>query len=289
MKLLLGLSVALVTVLAASVAGAQASRVARISQDSLAPPGASARWLPCEDWVMHHWIPYDEQQLFSMLATNRAEVERWLARDDVHTLAQLVRRRGLDPTEVAAQLVSVWAGDAPRHLRAVLYDRALRTLTQGHLAQHLFFHFAHYPAVALRAKTVFGIAPLAYQRYRMAGWTPSEIGRRHGREPAAIRQSTLPILRRGAGRGAAQSQTPPSQARRVLALQRANLGAWLGQRIRPLTQVRRMDVPRLRGSREMACWLFAGETGLQQLRRPVEAEPASFICSVAAAKRKAEK
>ena len=85
---------------------------------------------------MYHWVPYDERQLFSMLAMDRAAVERWLEDDDVHTLAQLVRRRGLDPGDAAQELVSAWAGDAPAQQQASLVDRALRTLTEGHLAQH---------------------------------------------------------------------------------------------------------------------------------------------------------
>ena len=229
---------------------------------------------------MYHWIPYDERQLFSMLALNRAAVERWLQDDDVHTLAQLVRRRELEPREVAKELVAEWAGGAPPEHQASLIDRALRTLTEGHLAQHLFFHFAHYPAVALRARTVFGIAPLRYQRLRMAGWTPGEIARHHGRTAARVRRLTVPILRDGARAGVAGQETPPAQADRLLGLQQGNLADWLEQRIRPLGHVPPVNVPALRSQRELACWLFAGRDGLRQVREPGSTQAASLVCAL---------
>ena len=33
------------------------------AHDSLAPLGASHNWLPEEEWVGRHWIPFDEQAL----------------------------------------------------------------------------------------------------------------------------------------------------------------------------------------------------------------------------------
>lgn len=274
------MSLTLAVTAAGSIATTTESAEARRLQDPLAPAGADPRWLPCEDWVMYHWIPYDERQLFTMLATDRAAVERWLEDDDVHTLEQLVRRRGLDPDAVARELVSAWAGEVSAEQRASLVDRAMRTLTEGHLAQHLFFHFAHYPAVALRARTVFGISPLRYQRFRLSGWTPSEIARHHGRTPASVRRLALPILRDGARSGVAGSQTPRAQAQRLLELQRAGMSAWLKQRIRPYGRVRRMDVPVLRSRKELACWLFAGRAGLDQVRRPITARATSLACAL---------
>ena len=229
---------------------------------------------------MYHWVPYDERQLFSMLAMDRAAVELWLEDDDVHTLAQLVRRQGLEPGEAAQELVSAWASDAPPQQQASLVERALRTLTEGHLAQHVFFHLSHYPAVALRARTVFGMAPLRYQRFRMAGWTPSEIARHHGRTAARVRKLTVPILRDGAHAGVTGLETPPAQARRLLRLQQANLAEWLDQRIRPLGRVPRMNVPALRSQKELACWLFAGRAGLRQVRGPSPPQAASLVCAL---------
>ena len=65
------------------------------SLDSDAPPGAPPHWLPNERWVMQHWLPYDEQRLFSLLGVDRGVIWRQL-RDDTRNLAQL---RYLGPTK----------------------------------------------------------------------------------------------------------------------------------------------------------------------------------------------
>lgn len=231
------------------------------AQDSLAPPGADHRWLPCEEWVMFHWLPYNEERLFALLGTDRRGVERWLA-DDRRTLAELARRRGLDPPRVADALVA----GAPAGRRAVLRDRALRTLTQSHLAQHVLFHVAHYPAVALRSRAIFGISPLRYQRVRSAGHTPAEIGRAAGRMRSAVAAAALEVHARGAARGVAGGETPFVQARRFRALQRRHIDDWLDQQIAPRRRVARGPFPRLRSRRELMCQLFGGRAGVRQVR-----------------------
>src|SRR5688500_20331880 len=60
------------------------------SLDSEAPPGAPPHWLPGEEWVMQHWIPYDETRLYGLLGVKRGDIWRAL-RDDTHSLAELVR------------------------------------------------------------------------------------------------------------------------------------------------------------------------------------------------------
>ena len=225
---------------------------------------------------MSHWLPYDERQLLALLGIDRAALGRWLEDDDVHTVAQLVRRRGLEPHDVSEQLVDAWAEGASPSRRSALRDRAMRTLTEGHLAQHMFFHLAHYPSVALQARTVFGVSPLGYQQLRLGGRTPREIARRAGIAGAEVRRRTMPILRQGARTGVTAQQMPPAQARRLLRLQRANLSAWLDQRIRPLGARPRLRPPRLRSEEELACWLFAGPDGLAQVRP----RAASLVCAL---------
>src|SRR5436305_3251186 len=78
--------------------------------DSQAPRGAGPRWLPGEDWVMFHWLPYDQRELFRQLHSSRTGVLTWLRDDQHHTLAQLARRRGLTPAHLAQRLVADWAG-----------------------------------------------------------------------------------------------------------------------------------------------------------------------------------
>lgn len=119
------------------------------ARDSEAPPGKGHNWLPCDDWVMLHWVPFDEPDLYRVLGIGRFAVLRWLRDDNHHTLAQLVRRRGMDPRALAARLVE-GRGPQPGQVSVrELRDRVERTLTQGHLAQHLLFHRFHQPAIAL--------------------------------------------------------------------------------------------------------------------------------------------
>src|SRR4051812_4593641 len=48
---------------------------------------APAHWLPPEDWVYNHWLPYDEGRLYALLGVSRGAIWRQL-RDDRHDLAQ---------------------------------------------------------------------------------------------------------------------------------------------------------------------------------------------------------
>src|SRR5215203_6457511 len=74
--------------------------------DPGAPPGAPAAWLPHEDWVMKHWLPYDERTLLRVLRMDRKGLQGSLS--DERTLWRLSRRRGLDPNRVLRRLVRPW-------------------------------------------------------------------------------------------------------------------------------------------------------------------------------------
>jgi len=115
------------------------------AQDSEAPPSASQRWLPCERWVMQHWLPYDERRLFRMLRVTREEARVWIADDVHHSFAQLVRRRGLTLDVAVDRLVVPWTRGQGGVRQNVLRARALSTLTQSHLSQHVLFHEFHHP------------------------------------------------------------------------------------------------------------------------------------------------
>src|SRR5215217_6426676 len=75
------------------------------ARDPDTPPRASDRWLPAEDWVMFHWLPFDERLLYARLGLPRERVLEWLRDDGRHTLAQLAARRGLAPPRLASELV----------------------------------------------------------------------------------------------------------------------------------------------------------------------------------------
>ena len=65
--------------LAATPAAAQVQLPAKpqtASLDSDAPPGSPPHWLPGEQWVMQHWLPYDEQRLYSLLGVDRGVIWR---------------------------------------------------------------------------------------------------------------------------------------------------------------------------------------------------------------------
>lgn len=114
--------------------------------DSLAPPGAPAHWLPNERWVKEHWLPYDEGRLYALLHITRSQLWHQL-RDDTRNIAELGRARGWSASRLAVALVAPRASSVSAAQLAGLRARAVRTLTQGHMAQHLFFHSLHEFAV----------------------------------------------------------------------------------------------------------------------------------------------
>ena len=120
--------------------------------DSHAPHGARLDWLPSDEWVMSSWLPYDEARLYALIHSDRAEVDAWL--DDHRTLGQLARTRGwTSQRKLAHALVAPRLKAVRPAMRAVLERRALETLTQGHLSNHMIFHVFHTPAIADHAKT----------------------------------------------------------------------------------------------------------------------------------------
>jgi hypothetical protein len=202
------------------------------ARDSNAPPGSSPRWLPCEDWVMYHWLPYDEPRLYSLMGVGHDVVLRWLRKDQRRTLADLARLRGKDPGRLADGLVGPWRGHVSDSWYAVLRDRTLRTLTQGHLAQHLFFHTFHQPSIAIAARLIFREMPVAYQRDRLAGRSPAEIGASRGRNRRTVASLALRRLRQMAALGVSERATTRAQANRFLARQRRGVPHWLDSQIR---------------------------------------------------------
>jgi Tol biopolymer transport system component len=200
------------------------------SLDSGAPKGAPPHWLPSEPWVMQHWLPYDETRLYQLLHATRGDVWRWL-RDDTRNLAGLARERGLDPAQLAKDLVAPWRGklEDPRRL-ALLEKRALRTLTQGHLSQHMFFHSLHQNAVPDNAPAIFGTASRAqFQQLRRNELSPLQICRLNGLSGAHARTTAETTLRRYVQRAVDGQAMTAAQGQRLLARQLRQLPRWLQQ------------------------------------------------------------
>src|SRR3954470_9248062 len=169
------------------------------SFDSLAPKTAPPHWLPPEPWVYNHWLPFDERRLYRLGKFDRGDLWRQL-RDDHRTVWQLAARHGWKrPAALAAALVP--SGD--RTLRS----RALRLLTQGHLAQHVFFHSLHQFAIASEAPRLFGVADIEFRALHRAELSPLAIGRLHWRSVGAIEADAIAVLRERVGASVAAHET----------------------------------------------------------------------------------
>src|SRR3954468_16659964 len=226
-------AVGAVLLLFAAPAAAQApvpGKPQTASLDSEAPPGSPPHWLPNERWVMQHWLPFDEERLYSLLHSSRGEVWRWL-RDDTRNLGGLARERGWQPEALARELVAPWRGKLSDPSRlALLQSRALRVLTQGHLSQHIFFHSLHQNAIPDNAPAIFGVASREeFQSLRRSELSPLQICRLNGLSRSHAATSTEQTLRSMLDRGVRGQAIPASQAQRLLSRQLRQLPRWLQQ------------------------------------------------------------
>jgi hypothetical protein len=195
--------------------------------DSLAPPGAPRSWLPHEDWVLEHWLPYNQNTLFTILGVNLEQVQNYFESDPnapaVPTLAALARSRGLNVRRLANELVSSWHPRVSRAQYAVLLNRAMRTLTQGHLMQHMLFHPFHDTALFRASPQVFGVTPHDLNLDLAQHMSHIEIGYQHGRTYQQMASSATAVLRAEEAAGVRQHLTPASEAQAELAYQIASL------------------------------------------------------------------
>jgi Tol biopolymer transport system component len=213
-----------------STALAQGAKPQTKSLDSEAPPGSPPHWLPNETWVMQHWLPYDETRLYSLLGVNRGDIWRWL-RDDTRNLAGLAALHGYpDPHVLARELVAPWQGHLKEpHRLPILEARALRTLTQGHLSQHMFFHSLHQDAIPDAAPAIFGTSTTRFRYLRRSELSPLMICRLNGKSRAHAQATAEQTLREMVGRGVRGQAIPATQAQRLLARQLRQVPRWLQQ------------------------------------------------------------
>jgi hypothetical protein len=200
---------------------------AGVAHDSLAPAGASHRWLPDdEEWVYRHWIPFDERRLNLALGLRRGELEAHLYNDH-RVIADLARHRGLDLEALADHLVEPWRSRVDAARVAVLRERTIRLLTQGHLAQHLFFHVFHGVGIASAARTLFGTSPIRFLRLRQQRHRPLQIAKRNGLSERRVRNRLAQHLRATRDEGLARQEAWPSESTRVLRRQLRAVACWL--------------------------------------------------------------
>jgi len=201
-----------------------------LAQDSLAPQGAPKHWLPDEDWVNYLWLPYDEDRLTVVLKMSRGEIFRHVRVDATNTLGQLGRRRGMSTRTMARLLVANQRGSVSGRTLKRLERRAQRTLTQGHLGQHLLFHALHQTAIPDRARQIFGVpSQLQFIRLRRAELSPVQIGDLYGRARVELQRAAERVLRDTAALGVRRRELTRAQAARMLDRQLRQLPRWLGQ------------------------------------------------------------
>jgi hypothetical protein len=189
-------------------------------------PGADADWLPNEEWVLEHWIPYDQRRLTRLLHTDMTGLRDWMRGD--RPLAGLARRRGLMPSRLARRLVAPWRGRVSRRHHQALYRRALKTLTQGHLALHLFFHPTHSRSLnRLYVRLHAGHSESVHSPRSLM-----EIAEAKGRSAAWLQRKALRLVRGSARRGVRLQATSRGQARRWLQYQEPAVLGWLEWRPR---------------------------------------------------------
>ena len=219
----------LVAAVALLAGGVLAGPARPASEDSLAPPNAPPHWLPPEAWVYNHWLPYDEGELYAALGVTRGRIWRQL-RDDRRTVAELAAARGFgDPEALATKLMAPRRAALSPARYAVLHDRAVRTLTQGHMAQHLFFHSLHQFAIPSEAPDIFGVTDFRFRELRRGELSPLQIARLHGRSPAVVQAKSAAVLRERIAAGVAEQGMTARQGRLLLTRQLSQLPRWLGQ------------------------------------------------------------
>ena len=186
---------------------------------------------------MSGWLPYDEARLYDLVHSHRAEVDAWL--DDHRTLGQLARTRGwTSQRRLAHALVAPRLKGVRPAMRSVLERRALETLTQAHLSNHVIFHVFHTPAIADHAKTLFGLRPATFRHLRDSGLSPATIAQRGGRTRAGAQARIATLLKARGERAVKLGAMSRAQARALYAEQTASLSAFMSHTYRtPAQQV----------------------------------------------------
>ena len=198
------------------------------AQDPEAPDGAPKHWLANEPWINYLWLPYEEARLYELIGKSRGDVFRWVR--DERTMAQLAQKQGWEPHKLAAALVEPRRGQVSPAMLRELTDRAERTLTQGHLGQHILFHALHQNAVPERAKEIFGTRDRQeFVKFRRAELSPLQICELNGRSRVEAQKGVSDALRDAAARGVQDGSLPPAQAEVMLDRQLRQVPRWLGQ------------------------------------------------------------
>ena len=115
-------------------------------------------------------------------------------------------------------------------MAAVLVGRAERTLTQGHLGQHLLFHSLHQTAIPSHAAEIFGTRDReTFLRLRRAELSPLQICELNGKTRTDAQTGVAKALTDAVHRGEATGSLSRTQAAVMLDRQLRQVPRWLGQ------------------------------------------------------------
>jgi signal transduction histidine kinase len=150
---------------------------------------------------------------------------------------QLARRHGWTSRRALAHALVAPRLKAVRPaMRPVLERRALDTLTQAHLSNHVIFHVFHTPAIANHAKTVFGLRPATFRHLRDSGLSPARIAERGGRTRAGAQARLATLLKARGQRAVRLGAMSATQASALYAEQLAALPAFMSHTYRTPSQ-----------------------------------------------------
>ncbi len=180
---------------------------------------------------MFHWIPFDQSKLWATTGIKPLEFRHWINDDDNHTLALLIEKHGKDPDAVSRELMAPWKGKVSAAQLAELSRRTGELMTQGHLAQHVFFHYFHDPILAIDSAWIFKTPPGDYHRARLEGYSPSEIAIRAGVPVKQAVRRAMAVMRRTQDEAVRSGQTSRSQAEAFLRQQNVWINFWLTQKL----------------------------------------------------------
>jgi hypothetical protein len=137
---------------------------------------------------------------------------------------------------LADRVVAPWRERVTVDRLATLRERTMRLLTQGHLAQHVFFHVFHRLGLRPVSRRLFGVSSARLDVLRrLRHLTPLQIARRYGGAPRHIIVAELrKLVRERRDRGVRVNEAWPAQADRFLTRQRRTLPCW----VRSLTPTR---------------------------------------------------
>lgn len=207
-----------------------------VRPDSAAPAGASASWLPAEDWVMQRWIPFDERALTSRLGMPSEDIAAALDRSGV-SLQTLARRRGVRVQGLAGRLLASRHLPQGSPLRATLLARTRRMLTQSHLTVHMLRHVFHTWTVTRDTQGIFGVGQerfdtLYFDQHR----SMEEIAAKGGVADATLKRRALVAAERSGRMGVAAGALSARENRVLRARDRRLFRGWALYRV-PVTAV----------------------------------------------------